>query len=68
MQVVVDLLVLRQRGVVGAVTQTENRLEVRHVHACRQLSTPVPSLEKNQIQNRTRVTLTPRRFTFKISQ
>lgn len=46
MQVVVDLPVLRQCRVVGAVTQTENRLEIGHVHAGRQLSAPVPNLEK----------------------
>lgn len=45
-QVVVDLPVLRQCRVVRAVTQTENRLEIGHVHAGRQLSAPVPNLEK----------------------
>lgn len=52
MQVVVNLPVLRQCRVVGAVTQTENRLEIGHVHAGRQLSAPVANLEQKQIQNR----------------
>lgn len=46
MQVVVNLFILRQSGVIRAITQTQNHLEIRHVHTSCQLSTSVSSLEK----------------------
>lgn len=48
MQVVVCILILWQSGVICAVTQTQDHLEIRHVHTSRQLSTPVSSLQKNK--------------------
>lgn len=45
MKVVVYLLIFRQRGVVCAVAQTQNCLEIRDIHTSGQLPTPVSGLE-----------------------
>lgn len=48
MPVVVYLLVFRKCGVVCAVAQAQDCLEVRYIHTSCQLSTPVSSLEENR--------------------
>lgn len=48
MQVVVYLFVLGQSGVICAIAQTQDHLEIRYVHTSSQLSTPVSSLGKKR--------------------